>query len=85
MLPNRNLERHLKNPYTVLRKKEQDLEQVRKQVKALYLVIPLLVDEVTSSEGLKLPAPNSFLSSESVEHGMADLKRYYPFVRYLHK
>ena len=34
----------MKDPYRVLREKEQDVERVRKEIQALLTVIPLLAD-----------------------------------------
>jgi hypothetical protein len=35
----------MKDPYQVLEQKERDIERVRTEVKALYLVIPLLAED----------------------------------------
>ena len=35
----------MKDPYRVLREKEQDVERVRKEIQALLTVIPLLADD----------------------------------------
>ena len=39
----------MKDPYTVLRQKEQDIARVQKEIQALLDVIPLLTDSVPSS------------------------------------
>jgi hypothetical protein len=35
----------MKDPYSVLRQKEKDVERVRKKIQALRTVIPLLADD----------------------------------------
>jgi hypothetical protein len=72
----------MKEPYRVLREKEQDVERVRKEIQALHTVIPLLSDDQPSSDDL-MPAlilSASRESADSPDNGMADLE---PFARYL--
>jgi hypothetical protein len=72
----------MKDPYRVLREKEQDVERVRKEIQALLTVIPLLSDDQPSSDNL-MPALLLSVSRDSVDspdHSMADLE---PFVRHL--
>jgi hypothetical protein len=72
----------MRDPYGVLREKEKDVERVRKEIQALYTVIPLLCDDQPSSDDL-MPALLLSVSRESVDSpdkGMADLA---PFVRHL--
>ena len=40
----------MKDPRSVLRQKDLDLERVRKEIQALLIVIPLLADDQTSSD-----------------------------------
>jgi hypothetical protein len=40
----------MKDPHSVLREKEQDLERVHEEIQALLTVIPLLADEQPSSD-----------------------------------
>jgi hypothetical protein len=44
----------VKNPYTVLHEKEQQLVRVRAEVRALLTVIPLLADSAPSWSEVKL-------------------------------
>jgi len=72
----------MKDPYRVLREKEQDVERVRKEIQALHTVIPFLSDDQLSSDDL-MPALLSSVSRESVDspdNPMTDLE---PFVRHL--
>ena len=72
----------MRDPYGVLREKEKDVERVRKEIQALYTVIPLLCDDQPSSDDL-MPALLLSVSRESVDSpdkSMADLA---PFVRHL--
>ena len=39
----------MKDPYTVLHQKQQDVERVRREIHALVIVIPLLIDDETAS------------------------------------
>jgi len=71
----------MKDPYCVLREKEQDVERVRKEIQALHTVIPLLSDDQLSSDDL-MPALLLSVSRESVDSpdkSMADLE---PLVRH---
>ena len=74
----------VKNPYLVLREKEQEIARVRKEIAALLTVIPLLWDTGSSSDELN---PHLDSSSESLaacaEHGMTDAVMYHPFVETL--
>ncbi len=78
----------MKDPHSVLREKEQDLERVRKEIHALRTVIPLLVDDHADDQ------PSSDVMHELLlavsrtpvdpsDNGMAALELYYPFVRHL--
>ena len=76
----------MKDPQSVLRQKDLDLERVRKEVQALLSVIPLLADDPPSSEVInEVPSASSASSSIQVDpdNDMAQLELYYPFVRHL--
>ena len=74
----------VKNPYLVLREKEQDIARVRKEIAALLLVIPLLGDIAISSDEF---VPDLDRSSESLaacaSSGITDAVMYHPFVETL--
>ena len=40
----------MKDPHSVLREKEQDLARVRREIQAVLTVIPLLVDDQSSTD-----------------------------------
>jgi len=48
----------MKDVYEVLKQKELDIERVRKEIKALHFVIPLLVEDADWIES-GLPPPRS--------------------------
>jgi hypothetical protein len=73
MLPPQGL-RLVKSPYSVLRQKEEQLAQVRREVEALRLVIPLLEDQ-------EMPS----VDPKRIKTGMNDLETYFPFVRNLER
>jgi hypothetical protein len=76
----------VKNPYTVLSHKEQDVARVRKEIQALLTVIPLLADFPLSWDELQKELLSSCPEIEhSFKHGMAALELYYPFTRNLQK
>ena len=70
----------MKEPYTVLYQKEQDVEHVRLQVHALVIVIPLLIDnETASSNVMQLPRLDSArLAGELSGVDMPALETYLP-------
>jgi hypothetical protein len=60
---------HVKNPYTVLSQKEEQVARVRKEVEALITVIPLLADNPLSWDELQ----KQLLSScPDIEHSIND-------------
>jgi hypothetical protein len=73
----------MKHLHTVLRQKEQDVERVRREIKALLTVIPLLADDELASEDVMsvLRSASAQTLGEPSANGMADLETYYPFVR----
>jgi hypothetical protein len=75
----------MKDPYTVLRQKEQDVERVRREIQALFTVIPLLVDDQPSSDsfGFLMRSASSLTVQEPSGKDMADLETYYPWIRHL--
>jgi len=68
----------VKDPYKVLREKEQDVERLRKEIQALRRVIPLLVDDQPSAAN----ADNVMreLREAASRKGMPELE---PFARHL--
>jgi hypothetical protein len=74
----------VKNPYTILRQKEQDIARVRKEIQALLVVIPLLADADLSWDELKVQlVESSQRLPASATNGMAELELYFPFVKNL--
>jgi hypothetical protein len=75
----------MKDLDTVLCQKEHEVERVRREIRALLTVIPLLGDDQTSSDDathlLRLASYRTL--AEPSDDGMADLETYYPFVRQL--
>ena len=72
----------MKNPYVILRQKEQDVARVRKEIQALLIVIPLLADADPSWDELKTQLVDSWQSvPTSASKGMAELELYFPFVK----
>ncbi len=68
----------MKDPYKVLREKEQDVERLRKEIQALRTVIPLLADDQPSAAD----ADNVMreLREATSRKGMPELE---PFARHL--
>jgi hypothetical protein len=75
-------EKAMKDPYCVLREKEQDVERVRKEIQALHTVIPLLSDDQLSSDDL-MPALLLSVSRESVDSPDKSIADLEPLVRHL--
>ena len=74
----------VKNPYVILRQKEQDVARVRKEIQALLIAIPLLADADLSWDELKAQLVDSCQSMPaSARNGMAELELYFPFVKHL--
>jgi hypothetical protein len=74
----------MKDPHSVLRETEQDLDRVRKEIQALLTVIPLLADDQPSSNvmhELLLAFPRT--AGDPPDNSMVQLELYYPFVRHL--
>ena len=72
----------MKDPHSVLREKEQDVERVRKEIQALLTVIPLLADEQSSADNVmqELLLAVSRKSVDPPDKSVAELE---PFVRHL--
>jgi hypothetical protein len=75
----------VKDPYRVLREKEQDVEWVRKEIQALRTVIPLFADDRPSAASAdnvmqELLVAASRNSVDPPDRGMAELE---PFARHL--
>jgi hypothetical protein len=84
----------MKDVRTVLLQKEQDLERVRQEVHALIRVIPLLTDDALSGAATSPSRPSSAQDVPSsrmaaepppADNDLADLERFYPFVRHMSK
>ena len=73
----------MKDPRSVLRQKDLDLERVRKEIQALLTVIPLLADDPTSSDVMHEVLLASSPTAVNPDNDMAQLEIYYPFVRHL--
>jgi hypothetical protein len=74
----------MKDPHSVLREKEQDLERVDKEIRALLTVIPLLADDQPSSDVMhELLLAFSRTPVDPPDDAMAQLELYYPFIRHL--
>jgi hypothetical protein len=72
----------MKDPYRVLREKEQDVERVRKEIQALLTVIPLLADNQPSADNVmhELLVAVSRKSLDPPDNDRAELE---PFLRHL--
>jgi hypothetical protein len=68
----------VKDPYKVLREKEQDVERVRKEIQALRTVIPLLADDRPSAANADNVMHELLVAAS--RKGMAELE---PFARHL--
>lgn len=73
----------MKNPHSVLREKEQDLERVRKEVQALLMVISLLADDQPAPDMHAVPSAFYLTPVRPPDNDMAQLELYYPFVGHL--
>jgi hypothetical protein len=74
----------MKDPHSVLREKEQDLERVHKEVQALLTVIPLLADDQLSRDVMpELLLASSRTPVDPPDNDMAQLELYYPFIGHL--
>lgn len=74
----------MKDPHSVLREKEQDLERLRKEIQALLTVVPLLADDQPSVDVMhELLLALSRTPVDLPDNDMAQLELYYPFVRHL--
>ena len=75
----------MKDLHIVLSQKEHDVERVRREIRALLTVIPLLAADQPSSDDVMrlLLLASSRTVAEPPGDGMADLETYYPFVRQL--
>jgi hypothetical protein len=75
----------VKDPNAVLFQKEQDIARVRKEIRALLAVIPLLSESPPSWSEVRLQIEMSRIIGEKYEeqtweNGLGDLERYFPFV-----
>jgi hypothetical protein len=72
----------MKDPYSILRAKERDLERVRKEIQLLRAVIPLLADEQPSSDVMQEVSLASSRTPVDSEDDTARLERYHNFVEH---
>ncbi|HKS72559.1 MAG TPA: hypothetical protein VJQ82_05135 [Terriglobales bacterium] len=50
----------MKDPYALLRQKENELQRLRREIEALRAVLPLLAEDVTTAfEPAPAPVPNN--------------------------
>jgi hypothetical protein len=74
----------VKDPYAVLRQKEQDIARVRKEIRALLTVIPLLTESPPSwpevRSQIEMSRPMGKCDEEAWDNGLGDLERYFPFI-----
>ena len=73
----------MKDPHSVLRQKDLDLERVRKEIQALLIVIPLLADDQPSSNVMQEVLSAFSHTMDPPENEIAQLELYYPFVTQL--
>lgn len=75
----------MKDPYTVLRQKEQDVERVRREIHALLIVIPLLIDNEPASDDVMhlLRLDSARLAEKPSADDMAAMETYYPWIRHM--
>ena len=74
----------MRDPYVVLSEKQERATRVRKEIEALLLVIPLLIEETPSWEEIQssLPTGDS-CRRDTIPDGMEELRLYFPFVKHL--
>jgi len=75
----------MKDPYVVLRQKEQDMERVHREIQALLIVIPLLIDSAPPSDDVMhlLRLDSAGLARKPSADDLAALEMYYPWIRHM--
>jgi len=75
----------MKDPYTVLRQKEQDVERVCREIHALLIVIPLIIDNESAPDDVMhlLRLDSDRLAKKPSGDDMAALEIYYPWIRHI--
>ena len=73
----------VKDPYVVLRQKEEDLDRVRKEIQALLIAVPLLEDDQSTWEELKASLANQLRADPPNEDSLRQMEVYYPFIKNL--
>lgn len=75
----------MKDVRDVLCQKEKDVERVRREIRALLTVIPLVADDDPVPEDVMSLLGVSLAErvDQPTDNGMADLETYYPFVRHM--
>ena len=75
----------MKDPYVVLRQKEQDMERVRREIQALLVVIPMIIDNEPASDDVMhlLRLDSARLARKPSNDDIAALETYYPWIRHM--
>ena len=74
----------MKDPQSVLREKQHDLDRLRKEIQALLTVIPLIADDQPSFDDMnELLLALSRRPMDLPDNDMAQLELFYPFIRHL--
>jgi hypothetical protein len=75
----------MKDPYVVLEQKEQDMEWVSREIQALLIVIPLLIDNEPNSDDAMhlLRLDSAGLARKPSGDDTAALETYYPWIRHM--
>jgi hypothetical protein len=73
----------LKDPYVVLRQKEEGLARVRREIQALLIAIPLLEDDHSTWEELKASLANQLHADPPNEDSLREMEVFYPFLKNL--
>ena len=75
----------MKDPYVVLGQKEQDMERVRREIRALLIVIPLVTGNEPASDDVMplLRLDTARLARKPSSDDMAALETYYPWIRHM--
>ena len=74
----------MKNPYVLLRQKQEEVSRVRREIQALLIVIPLLDDDVPLWEEVRASLLNLYVPRQKTTGDtMRELEVYFPFVKNL--
>lgn len=76
--------RHMKDLNAVLRRKEQDLERVRREILALLTVIPLLTDDPPPYDIIQfLKSDAARVVDDIPKYDIEGMEIYFPFIENL--